>query len=67
MIMDDRKMMKEIGIKIIEIIPPESKWKNKPQREARDGKPQLLSTFDYIYEILGIESDEEDEFRQNKN
>lgn len=32
-----------------------------------DGKPQLLSTFDYIYEILGIESDEEDEFRQNKN
>ena len=28
-----------------------------------DGKPQLLSTFDYIYEALGIESDEEDEFR----
>ena len=28
-----------------------------------DGKPQLLSTFDYIYEALGIESDEEDEFK----
>lgn len=29
-----------------------------------DGKPQLLSTFDYIYEALGIESNEEDEFRK---
>ncbi|RPD91213.1 type I methionyl aminopeptidase [Aureibaculum marinum] len=28
-----------------------------------DGKPELLSTFKYIYEALGIESDEEDEFR----
>lgn len=28
-----------------------------------DGKPQLLSTFDYVYEALGIESNEEDEFR----
>jgi len=28
-----------------------------------DGKPQLLSTFDYIYEALGIKSDEEDEFK----
>ncbi|WP_289024217.1 type I methionyl aminopeptidase [uncultured Salegentibacter sp.] len=28
-----------------------------------NGKPQLLSTFDYIYEALGIESDEEDEFK----
>ena len=27
-----------------------------------DGKPQLLSTFSYIYEALGIVSDEEDEF-----
>lgn len=27
------------------------------------GKPQLLSTFDYIYEALGIESDEEAEFK----
>ena len=29
-----------------------------------DGKPELLSTFAYIYEALGIKSDEEDEFRQ---
>ncbi|TDL99203.1 MAG: type I methionyl aminopeptidase [Flavobacteriaceae bacterium] len=27
-----------------------------------DGKPQLLSTFKYIYQALGIESDEENEF-----
>ena len=31
-----------------------------------DGKPELLSTFQYIYKALGIESDEEDEFRQKK-
>ena len=30
-----------------------------------DGKPELLSTFKYIYDALGIQSDEEDEFRQN--
>jgi methionyl aminopeptidase len=29
-----------------------------------DGKPELLSTFGYIYKVLGIESDEENEFRQ---
>jgi methionyl aminopeptidase len=29
-----------------------------------DGKPELLSTFAYVYEALGIESDEESEFRQ---
>ncbi|MDX1365337.1 type I methionyl aminopeptidase [Arenibacter latericius] len=29
-----------------------------------DGKPEILSTFAYIYEALGITSDEEDEFRQ---
>lgn len=28
------------------------------------GKPELLSTFAYIYQALGIESDEENEFRQ---
>lgn len=28
-----------------------------------DGKPKLLSTFDYVYEALGIKSDEENEFR----
>ena len=30
-----------------------------------DGKPELLSTFAYIYDALGIVSNEEDEFRQN--
>jgi len=29
-----------------------------------NGKPELLSTFSYIYEALGIVSDEEKEFRQ---
>ncbi len=29
-----------------------------------NGKPELLSTFKYIYDALGIESNEEDEFRQ---
>ncbi|PZW39555.1 methionyl aminopeptidase [Mesonia algae] len=29
-----------------------------------DGKPQLLSTFEYIYESLGIENDEEREFKK---
>lgn len=28
-----------------------------------DGKPELLSTFKYVYDALGIVSDEEDEFR----
>ena len=30
-----------------------------------NGKPELLSTFKYIYDALGIVSNEEDEFRQN--
>ncbi len=30
-----------------------------------NGKPELLSTFAYVYEALGIESDEENEFRQH--
>lgn len=29
-----------------------------------DGKPEILSTFAYVYKALGIESDEEDEFRK---
>jgi methionyl aminopeptidase len=29
-----------------------------------DGKPELLSTFAYIYKELGIVSNEEDEFRK---
>ncbi len=28
-----------------------------------NGKPKLLSTFDYVYKALGIKSNEEDEFR----
>ncbi|PKA82300.1 methionine aminopeptidase type I [Ulvibacter sp. MAR_2010_11] len=31
-----------------------------------NGKPELLSTFGYIYDALGIESDEENEFRQKE-
>jgi len=31
-----------------------------------DGKPELLSTFQYVYEALGIKSNEEEEFRQKK-
>ncbi|SFU44044.1 methionyl aminopeptidase [Pustulibacterium marinum] len=31
-----------------------------------NGKPEILSTFAYIYEALGIQSDEEKEFRQNE-
>ncbi|MGV6845307.1 MAG: type I methionyl aminopeptidase [Lutibacter sp.] len=31
-----------------------------------NGKPELLSTFQYIYEALGIESNEEDAFRAKK-
>lgn len=31
-----------------------------------NGKPELLSTFQYIYEALGISSNEEDEFRASK-
>lgn len=31
-----------------------------------DGKPELLSTFGYIYKALGIESNEENEFRQKE-
>ena len=31
-----------------------------------NGKPELLSTFQYIYDALGIESDEEEAFRPEK-
>jgi len=31
-----------------------------------DGIPELLSTFKYIYDALGITSDEENEFRKTK-
>ena len=29
-----------------------------------NGAPQLLSTFDYVYEVLGIKSTEEDPYRK---
>jgi methionyl aminopeptidase len=29
-----------------------------------DGKPEILSTFAYVYQALGIVSNEEDEFRR---
>ena len=32
-----------------------------------NGKPELLSTFAYVYEALGIESDEEEAFRATKS
>lgn len=38
----DEAYKKQYGLKIVEIYPPESKWKNKPEREAMAGKPQLL-------------------------
>ena len=31
-----------------------------------DGKPEILSTFKYVYDALGIVSNEEDEFRSIK-
>jgi protease-4 len=39
---NDDKMMSDIGIKRILIVPPESKWKNKAYEEARKGKPDLF-------------------------
>jgi methionyl aminopeptidase len=30
-----------------------------------DGKPKLLSTFDFIYDTLGIKSNEEENFKWN--
>lgn len=35
---------KQMGIKLIEVYPPESSWKNKPEREAMKGKTDLLVT-----------------------
>ena len=31
-----------------------------------DGRPELLSTFDFIYESLGIVSDEEKPFKKDR-
>ncbi len=41
-LLDDRKYREEMGLKIIEIVPPESTWKNRAINEAINGKPQLL-------------------------
>ncbi|PHS54421.1 MAG: hypothetical protein COB01_02220, partial [Lutibacter sp.] len=47
--------------------PVFGKWKDGLDilEQLKPIKPELLSTFKYIYEALGIESNEEDEFRQN--
>ncbi|MBI9052477.1 MAG: S49 family peptidase [Bacteroidales bacterium] len=42
MLHNDKERMKAEGIKVIEIYPPESSFKNKPVREALEGKEQLL-------------------------
>ena len=40
---DYSQMMKKLyGIKTIEVYPPESEWKNKPQRQALKGDDSLL-------------------------
>lgn len=39
---DYSEMEKEMGIKTILIYPPESKFKNLPERQALDGKPDLM-------------------------
>jgi protease-4 len=36
------KMYKDLGIQLIEVVPPESKWKNLAIRQAQEGKPELL-------------------------
>lgn len=39
---DDKQMLEKYGLRIIEVIPPESKWKNRTTREALKGKTKLL-------------------------
>jgi ClpP class serine protease len=41
-ILDNSKMLENEGIKIIEIYPPESNWKNKTVLEALKGNTQLI-------------------------
>lgn len=41
-LIDDTEMLKQWGIKELEIYPPESSWKNRAVREALNGKPDLL-------------------------
>jgi ClpP class serine protease len=39
---DYSEYYKQFGIKQIDVYPPESDWKNKPQREAMQGNTELL-------------------------
>jgi len=39
---NDSDMLKKWGYKIEQIYPPESKYKNLPEREAMDGKPERI-------------------------
>ena len=39
---NDSKALDSWGYKIVQIYPPESKYKNLPEREARDGKPDRI-------------------------
>lgn len=41
-IMNVDKFWEDMGIKSIQVYPPESDWKNKPSREAIKGKTKLL-------------------------
>jgi protease-4 len=41
-IYNDDKYYANLGIKILEIYPPESNFKNQPSREAKAGKPKLF-------------------------
>ena len=41
-LLDDSQFLKKNGFKIIEIYPPESSDKNKPYRDALDGKTQTM-------------------------
>lgn len=41
-LIDDSKQLKQYGLKLIEVYPPESNWKNRPEREALEGKTDLL-------------------------
>lgn len=42
MVVNDDKYYADFGIKFIEIYPPESEWKDKPYREAKKGKTDLM-------------------------
>lgn len=39
---DNEGYYKELGIKKVSVYPPESNWKNRPQREAMEGNTDLI-------------------------